>query len=138
MTINHEINILLSQLCLICLFLKRFPEGKNCLVLCYGFRAPLQLPVLLRKPPTLLHTPSRVSLFQNFVQGRRKGSFIKADVITKALDLSGVSDRTKDVKRQLSGERRTESLLLFSEAQDEHIANPNFSLFKCRRQAPVP
>lgn len=88
--------------------------------------------------PPFSTLPSWVSSFETFVQGRRKGSFITTDLINKALDLTGVSDRTKDVKRGSSGERRTESLLFFREAQDEHITNPNFSLFRCRRQAPVP
>lgn len=59
-----------------------FSKGKKCLVLCYGFRVSSQPPVLLPKPPTLVPThPSWVSSFETFVPGRRKGSFVKADLI---------------------------------------------------------
>ena len=97
MTINHEISILLSQLCLVCLFLKPFSEGKK--LPGYGLRVPSQPPVLLPKPPTPSTLPPRVSSFETFVQGRRRGSFIKAGLINKALDLTGASGRTKDMKR---------------------------------------
>lgn len=115
MTINHEINILLSQLRLICLILKPFSEGKKCRGLCYGFRVSSQSPVLLPRTPTLPPTfPSWVSSFETFVQGRRKGSLIKADLINQAPDLTSVSDRTKDMKRgsSLGKEERSHCLLV--------------------------
>lgn len=52
--------------------------------------------------------------------------------------LTGVSGRKKkDVKRGSSQGKGEQSLLHFSEALDEHITNPYFSLCRCKKQAPV-
>lgn len=94
MTINHEINILLSQLCLICLFLKPISKGSTCLVLCHSFWIPSQSPVFLTKSPSLTHF-LRGWAHESFVQGRRKGSFITADLSRRSPVLNGVSGRKK-------------------------------------------
>lgn len=46
-----------------------------------------------------LHLSTLHSQVSSFIQGRRKGLFVKAGLINEPPDLTGVSDRTKDMKR---------------------------------------